>query len=246
MELVQHILCLTRCGFRISMSLKISRPQLTASAFQFLRYTFLYELDEVFRNLDSHDTVMCSDCKVRIIRISQVVKRKVNIDGSKDYKMVLICMIVWLKTTLAGSDNSKVVHTFCLVRYCFEFSLSAYFFCLLVQPITLLKPVVMVIDEYWMKNCFGCSKRFQEIQSTEETHKEIIFYPLKWYCCNQQTKRNWGVPFKKATSNWLFLEFSLFPTTSQSSGYNIWAQAEAVQCTPSAMRQTLFCLCIHL
>lgn len=89
-----------------------------------------------------------------------------------------IFIIRFIKEVDVDNDNSLVVQEYGNIRYIYALTTFGSIGTILVQDDSLTRPVVDVVDNYWLRKRFGLMKRFRDLQDDHETQRHIGFFSV--------------------------------------------------------------------
>lgn len=80
-----------------------------------------------------------------------------------DVKSQKFVLIQHLELTDDNAGNTFVVHSFGINRYCYCVSRAGFIVMILIPASDLLRPILLVVDPYWLKEEYGINHRFDFI-----------------------------------------------------------------------------------
>lgn len=81
----------------------------------------------------------------------------------------------------AENGNRELVHVFGYHRYSYYLSHYQLTYTAIVDCINLIRPVMVVVDPYWLKTKREISFRFQDINDEADTYTNIKFFTVNGF-----------------------------------------------------------------
>lgn len=107
-----------------------------------------------------HDAILYEHDSGRQVAISDTIYTYFSFNSSEQHTFSLLRE---LDETIADRGRFSVVHQYINTCYSYTTSTDGYIYVLFTQSASILKPIALVFDPYWLKLDHGLQSRFDEI-----------------------------------------------------------------------------------